>query len=78
MADSTDPDLWSVADIAAHLGVKPASARGWLTRHGVKRAATGESKAGRITALYRAADVREAAAGALGRGYRTDLHDDDA
>jgi transposase-like protein len=73
MAGPTDPELWTVADIAAHFGVKAASARGWLTRHGVKRAATGESASGRITALYRATDIREAAASAPGRGHRTDL-----
>lgn len=73
MADPTDGELWTIADIAVYLGVKPKSARGQLSRWGMKRAATGESKAGRITALYRAADIREAADNAPGRGHRSDL-----
>jgi hypothetical protein len=69
----TGPELWAISEVAAYLGVQPGSARGTLSRWGIRRVGTGESKAGRITALYNADQVRAAHAARAGRGARTDL-----
>lgn len=68
MPDATPPELWDAQQVAEFLGVQPASVRRQLSRWGIERAGTGTSKAGRITALYRADQVREAHADRPGRG----------
>ncbi|MFG3048155.1 hypothetical protein ACGFZR_24885 [Streptomyces sp. NPDC048241] len=67
--------LWTIAEVAAHLGIKPSSARGTLSRWGVRAADRRIDGAGRAHALYDPNQVREAAAARPGRGARTDLSD---
>jgi hypothetical protein len=69
---SVGPELWTIQQVADHLGIRAPSARGTLSRWGIKRHSVGESGAGRMTALYEAARVREAAVNRPGRGARTD------
>ncbi|MER5882730.1 hypothetical protein ABT160_02760 [Streptomyces sp. NPDC001941] len=67
------PELWSAEQAGEHLGLTRDAARRQLSRWGIKRAGTGVSSAGRITALYDAAAVRAAHQARPGRGARTDL-----
>ncbi|WP_371793866.1 hypothetical protein OIE91_11410 [Streptomyces albidoflavus] len=67
------PELWTIEQVAQELGITPSAARGQLSRWGIRRAGTGSSPAGRITAQYNADEVRNAAARRPGRGARTDL-----
>jgi hypothetical protein len=68
MDDDTTPELWNAEQVAEHCGIAPGSVRRQVTRWGIKRAGTGTSPAGRITALYRADEVRAAHANRPGRG----------
>lgn len=72
MPDTT-PELWTTEQSADHLGIKPKSASGLLSRRGIKRA--GETRhpvSGRTVALWQADEVR---AVAISRrpGTRNDL-----
>ncbi|MFE9461661.1 hypothetical protein [Streptomyces californicus] len=61
MPDPT-PELWTTQKAAEHLGIKPKSASGLLSRRGIKRA--GEARhpeSGRIVALWHAEEVRAVA-----------------
>ncbi|WP_228916868.1 hypothetical protein [Streptomyces sp. DH20] len=68
MPDDTTLELWDAQQVADFLGVQPGSVRRQLSRWGIERAGTGTSAAGRITALYRADQVRAAHAARPGRG----------
>jgi hypothetical protein len=70
MPDPT-PELWTIDQVAAYLGVKAPSARGQLSRWGVRRHDVADSPSGRLMARYRADDVRGAAESRP--GYRSDL-----
>ncbi|WP_329368661.1 hypothetical protein OG896_24375 [Streptomyces sp. NBC_00669] len=79
VADDEEPELWSAADVADHLGIDTAAgARSTLSRWGVKAARHEPGPSGRVEARYDADEVREAAANAPGRGRRTDLDGADA
>ncbi|MYX14433.1 hypothetical protein GTY67_13605 [Streptomyces sp. SID8374] len=72
MPDPT-PELWTTEKAADHLGIKPKSASGLLSRHGIKRA--GETRhpvSGRAVALWHADEVR-AVGDSRRPGARTDL-----
>lgn len=71
----TEPELWSAAEVADHLGIKPSSARGTLSRWGIAAVAYERGPTGRAEARYAAEQVRRAAAERPGRGHRTDLAD---
>ena len=78
MPDTTDePELWTVEQVADHLGYRGPSAKGsarkQMSRWGVARHDVTDSPTGRIAARYRADDVRAAAASRPGAGYRSDL-----
>ncbi|MFE2346502.1 hypothetical protein [Kitasatospora cineracea] len=68
-------ELWTAAQAAEYLGAAtPGSARRTLSRWGVKAAEYApDPNSGRVTARYRADDVRAAKADRPGRGARTDL-----
>lgn len=68
-----DIEMWDVQQVADHLGIAPASVRRQMSRWEIQRVSTGQSEAGRVTALYNAAKVRSAHAARPGRGARTDL-----
>lgn len=68
-----DFEMWDAQQVAAFLGISPDSVRRQMSRWGIQRFGTGQSQAGRMTALYNAAQVREAQASRPGRGARTDL-----
>lgn len=77
MPDTTDePELWTIHDVAGHLGVKPKSASGTLTRWGVKAVRYERGPSGRPEARFDAEEVRTATANRPGRGARTDLRQD--
>ncbi|UZI33936.1 hypothetical protein [Streptomyces sp. VB1] len=72
MPDTT-PELWTTDEAAEHLGIKPKSASGLLSRRGIKRA--GEARhpvSGRTVALWHADEVRAVAASRR-PGTRSDL-----
>ncbi|WP_307795654.1 hypothetical protein [Actinacidiphila acididurans] len=69
----TDHELWSAVEVAAYLGIQPGSARGTLSRWGVKAVRHEPGTSGRVEARYDAAEVRAAAETRPGRGRRTDL-----
>lgn len=73
MSERTGGDLWTIAQVAAHLGVKPASARGTLSRWGVKAVERRVDDHGRAHSLYDPDEVKAAHATRPGRGARTDL-----
>ncbi|MEE4546429.1 hypothetical protein V2S66_31255 [Streptomyces sp. V4-01] len=66
-------DLWSIRDVAAHLGVAVGSARGQLSRWKVKAVAYEVGPSGRPEGRFDPVAVQEAAANRAGRGRRTDL-----
>ncbi|MCT2591161.1 hypothetical protein LHJ74_14800 [Streptomyces sp. N2-109] len=66
-----DTELWSIAEAAEYLGIKPSSARGQLSRWGV-RGTHRVGTDGRARAYYPAAAVRAAHAARPGPGARTD------
>lgn len=65
-------ELWTIDQVAALLGVKPGSARGTLSRWGVKAVEHRQIPSGRVQAYYDAEEVREAHANRPGQGARTD------
>lgn len=68
-----EPELWSIAEVANHLGVAVPSARGQLSRWKVAAVDYERGAGGRPEARYDAERVRAARAGRPGRGARTDL-----
>jgi hypothetical protein len=73
MPDTTDPEPWSIRDVAEYLGVKPRSASGALSRWGVKAVRYELGPSGRPEARFDSDQVRDAASRRPGRGARTDL-----
>ncbi|MFI2354722.1 hypothetical protein ACH5AG_08545 [Streptomyces anulatus] len=72
MPDTT-PELWTTEEAAEHLGIKPKSASGLLSRRGIKRAGeTRHPTSGRAVALWQADEVR-AVATSRRPGTRNDL-----
>lgn len=71
MPDPTE--LWSIRDVAAHLGVKAASARGTLSRRGIRAVRYEIGPSGRPEARFDPAQVRKDTASRPGRGHRSDL-----
>ncbi|MFG3127300.1 hypothetical protein ACGFZU_06320 [Streptomyces tendae] len=69
--------LWTIVDVAAYLDVKPGSARGTLSRWGVRAKERRFDNHGRAYSLYDPDEVKAAAANRPGRGRRTDLLPDD-
>ncbi|MFJ6729336.1 hypothetical protein ACIQPQ_30990 [Streptomyces sp. NPDC091281] len=69
----TERKLWTIAEVAAHLGVRPGSARGTLSRLGVKATERQIDDRGRAYSLFDPDEVRAAQAARPGRGARTDL-----
>ena len=75
MPDTT-PELWSIRDVADHLGLDtPGGARGTLSRWGIRAVRHEPGPSGRVEARYDAEQVRRAAINRPGRGYRTDLRE---
>ncbi|MCF2130098.1 hypothetical protein L1I79_27250 [Strepomyces sp. STD 3.1] len=68
-----DLETWDVQQVATFLEISPDSVRRQMSRWSIPRAGTGQSEAGRMTALYSAAKVRAAHKARPGRGARTDL-----
>ncbi|MFD7978904.1 hypothetical protein [Streptomyces sp. NPDC059071] len=68
----TEPELWTIAQVAEHLGVKAPSARGQLSRWGITATSAVRTESGRWASLYDATQVRTAAASRPGQGARTD------
>jgi predicted transcriptional regulator of viral defense system len=69
-------DLWTIEDVAAHLDVKPSSARGALSRMGVRaHSYRPHPVSHRAQALYDPEQVKAANADRPGKGARTDLND---
>lgn len=70
-------ELWTIDDVAAFLGVKAASARGTLSRWGIKaHSFRPHPDSSRAQALYDPHQVRGAYAGRPGQGARTDRADE--
>ncbi|MET9396271.1 hypothetical protein [Kitasatospora sp. NPDC002965] len=68
------PELWTAAQVAAHLGIAPSGVATALRRLGISPAEyTRLNGRGQPRAQYRAAVVRAAAARRPGQGARTDL-----
>lgn len=63
-------DLWTIAEVAAHLGIKPGSARGTLSRWGVRATDHRIDTHGRAHSLYDADEVRDAHVNRPGQGAR--------
>ncbi|MFI1485814.1 hypothetical protein [Streptomyces sp. NPDC020747] len=78
MSDERPPDLWTIDDVAAYLGIQPSSARGALSRMRVRaRSFRAHPQSHRAQALYNPEQVKTANAARPGRGKRTDLNDKD-
>jgi hypothetical protein len=68
-------ELWTIEDVAAHLGVQPSSARGALSRMEVRaHSFRPHPDSNRAQALYDPEQVKAASTGRPGRGARTDLN----
>ncbi|NUV54604.1 hypothetical protein G6W51_17130 [Streptomyces coelicolor] len=65
--------LWTIKDVADHLGIKPSSARGTLSRWGVRATERRIDSHGRAHSLYDPDEVKAAHANRPGRGARTDI-----
>lgn len=73
MTEQNSRDLWTIAQVAAHLGVQPGSARGTLSRWGVRAVERRVDDHGRAHSLYDAGEVQAASGTRPGQGARTDL-----
>lgn len=73
MTEQTGRELWTIAQVAAHLGVQPGSARGTLSRWGVRAVERRIDDRGRVHSVFDAGEVRAASETRAGRGARTDL-----
>lgn len=74
VADERPPDLWTIDDVAAHLGIQPSSARGALSRMGVRaHSFRAHPESHRAQALYDPQQVKAANAARPGKGHRSDL-----
>lgn len=65
-------ELWTIDQVAAFLGVKPGSARGTLSRWGVRAARREIDSHGRAHSLFSPTEVRAAHTTRPGQGSRTD------
>lgn len=63
--------LWTKHDVATFAGVEVATVPNWIKRRGVPVAGHTEPVRGRVSNLYRPADVRAAKDSAPGKGNRT-------
>ncbi|GLP64364.1 hypothetical protein TUSST3_09840 [Streptomyces sp. TUS-ST3] len=78
MADERPPELWTIDDVAAHLGIKPSSASGALSRMGIRAVRfRPHPTSHRAQALYDPEQVKAAHAARPGQGKRTDLDDEE-
>jgi hypothetical protein len=76
VVDERPLDLWTIDDVAAYLGVKPSSARGALSRMGVRaHSFRSHPQSHRAQALYDPEQIRAANAERPGQGARTDRRD---
>lgn len=76
VADERPPDLWTIDDVAAHLGILPSSARGALSRMGIRAVRfRPHPTSHRAQALYDPEQVKAGNAARPGRGARTDIND---
>ncbi|MFI6854449.1 hypothetical protein [Streptomyces sp. NPDC050416] len=76
MTDERPPDLWTIDDVAAYLGILPSSARGALSRMGVRaHSFRPHPQSHRAQALYDPEQIRAANAERPGQGARTDRRD---
>jgi hypothetical protein len=67
-------ELWTIEQVADFLKVKPSSARGALSRMGVRAFSfRSHPSSNRAQALYDVEQVKSAYAARPGRGTRTDL-----
>lgn len=66
-------ELWSIAEVADHLGVAVPSARGQLSRWGIPAAEYRRGPSGRAEGWYDAEKVRAKHEARPGRGARTDI-----
>jgi hypothetical protein len=73
VSENESRDLWTIVQVAKLLGVKPGSARGTLSRWGIRAAERTVDDHGRAHSLYDPDEVRAAHAQRPGRGRRTDL-----
>jgi len=74
VSDERPPDLWTIGDVAAYLGIQPSSARGALSRMGVRaHSFRAHPTSHRAQALYDPEQVKAANAARPGKGARTDL-----
>ncbi len=64
-------ELWTIAQVAAFLGVQPGSARGTLSRWEVRAVRREVDDHGRAHSLFDPDEVRAAHAARPGRGART-------
>jgi predicted transcriptional regulator of viral defense system len=76
--DERPPELWTIDDVAAHLGIQPSSARRALSRMGIRAHSFRAHPAShRAQALYDPEQVKAAHAARPGRGTRTDLQEEE-
>lgn len=73
MHDPTD-ELWTIDEVAEHLGLTRAGARSTMRNWGVAAVSRQPGRSG--LSLYRADDIRTAETNRPGRGARTDLRKD--
>lgn len=66
-------EIWSIAQVAEHLGTQRGAARGQLSRWGVKAVRYERGESGRPEARFDAQQVRDAARQRPGQGARTDF-----
>jgi hypothetical protein len=66
-------ETWGIAQVAEFLRIQKGSARGLLSRWGVKAVRYEPGESGRPEARYDAEQVRDEARRRPGRGARTDL-----
>lgn len=73
MTTDRSGDLWTIEQVAERLGIQKGSARGTLSRWGVRAADRQIDGHGRAYSLYDPDEVQAAIANRPGRGARTDL-----
>jgi len=73
VADERPPELWTINEVAAYLDIQPSSARGALSRMGVRaHSFRPHPTSHRAQALYNPEQVKAAHAARPGQGARTD------
>lgn len=68
---ATEEPLWDKHDVAAYAGIEVSTVKNWIKRRNVPVAGHTEPERGRVSNLYRPADVRAAKDSAPGKGNRT-------